>query len=52
MTWEIKIPFQSRDQTIREALQAAGVDQALDGEDRETAFQLLFSMPGSKTWAS
>ena len=41
VTWEIRVPYQSRDQTIIEAIEAH-VDQALEGEDREVAFQLLF----------
>ena len=42
MSWEIKVPFQSRDQTIPEAIKAH-VDQSLEGEDRDIAFQLLLT---------
>ena len=50
MSWEIAIPFQSRDQTIREAIEAH-VDQALEGEDRDIAFQLLLHTQ-ARRWAS
>lgn len=47
MSWEIKIPFQSRDQTISEAL-AAGVDQAIErGEDRDVTTQILLNSSGT-----
>ena len=42
MSWEIKIPFQSRDQTISEAIEAH-VDQSLEGEDRAIVFQLFLT---------
>jgi hypothetical protein len=42
MSWEIKVPFQDRSQTITEALEA-NVDQALEGEDRDIAFQLFLT---------
>ena len=47
MSWEINIPFQDRSQTIREAIEAH-VDQALEGEDRDVALQLLLTS-GFKT---
>jgi hypothetical protein len=49
VTWSIPIPYQSRDQTITEAI-SANVERALDGEEREVAFQILFDPPpGLKT---
>lgn len=49
MSWQIKIPLQSRSQTIKEALEA-GVDRAVEGEDRDVTFQLLLDPPsGVKT---
>jgi hypothetical protein len=41
MTWSIQIPYQSRDQTIADAL-ASGVDRAIErGEDRDVVSMLL-----------
>ena len=47
MTWEIKIPFQDRSQTIAEVL-GAGCDSALEGEDRNIATWLLLQATGFK----
>jgi hypothetical protein len=38
---QLQIPYQSRDQTISDAI-AANVDRALEGEDRRITFRLLF----------
>jgi hypothetical protein len=42
MSWEIRIPYQDRSQTIRDAIEAH-VDQSLEGEDRAIAFQLFLT---------
>ena len=45
---EIRIPFQDRAQTVADAI-ACNVDRALDGEERDIAFQLLLDSPPSQT---
>ncbi len=45
---EIQIPYQDREQTLADAI-ACNVDRALDGEERDIAFQVLFDSPPSQT---
>ena len=45
---EIQIPYQDRAQTLADAI-ACNVDRALDGEERDIAFQVLFDSPPSQT---
>ena len=45
---EIRIPYQDRRQTVADAI-ASNVDRALDGEERDVAFQVLFDASPSDT---